>query len=233
MKHIIPTILLSMVLVALPGCISASGPGPETLNTGTADTVISSDTPQRPTPIPAQDAGSFQDGGRATDAVTVTDTSVSTDASSDTGIPLEPDVVPEPDVAPEPDTTQPQDTQEPPECSELCGDANQDGELTLEDIQAFQTLMAKENAAVDSCVFAAADVIQDGQLTKRDLIFLDMLLQQGFGAEFSPGVEGGCEPCTLTCGDVNEDGALGPEDAQLLHAVSGAGCPQSMSILGR
>jgi len=99
----------------------------------------------------------------------------------------------------------------PSMCTGLCGDANQDGVLSVTDLVnagAFQSGDAMPNA----CQLMAADVVMTGAITHADLSLISMLIVGR--------VTGGCEPCARTCGDVNGDGMRDITDQTLTSRIA-------------
>lgn len=100
------------------------------------------------------------------------------------------------------------------QCSEICGDVNQDGLLTVADVGALQELMPGTGITIvmDPCVQNAADTFRDGLFTAADVHQLKGLLS-GIIAD-------ACSPCANGCGDVNGDGDVNNLDVDELVAAA-------------
>ena len=100
------------------------------------------------------------------------------------------------------------------QCSEICGDVDQDGLLTVADVGALQELMpgAGITIVMDPCVQNAADTFRDGLFTAADVHQLNGLLS-GIIAD-------ACSPCANGCGDVNGDGDVNNLDVDELVAAA-------------
>ena len=108
-------------------------------------------------------------------------------------------------------------------CELSCGDANADGDVTVADLTQVADVI-ENDATLSVCQFQAADVKGDGVIDEADL--------QGIMDIINDFSEGACEPCEVACGDLTQDGSVGPADVELLEDVVageeslGAICPR-------
>lgn len=101
-----------------------------------------------------------------------------------------------------------------PECTNLCGDVNQDGSVTAADRVGFDALDTLDEDPL--CARAAADVNGDGSLDDRDARLID-----GFVAgTLDPGL---CGPCGGICGDLDGDGVVTESDKSVVRALEMSG----------
>lgn len=99
----------------------------------------------------------------------------------------------------EPDTN----GEEPEECSEICGDVNQDGQVTSSDLSALQPFIEGSQTPT-ACQQEWADVTGDGAIDLRDRYMVGVLIVGS--------ATGGCTSCEQTCGDVNDNGEINTSD---------------------
>jgi hypothetical protein len=89
-------------------------------------------------------------------------------------------------------------------CTGICGDANQDGDVSVVDALRIQRFwMGLEEPTM--CATIDADTIRDGTFGNADAIIVQQMI---LGR-----VTTSCIPCTLACGDANGDGMLSASDA--------------------
>ena len=176
------------------------------------------DTPAVPTDegTPPEDTPAVPTDAAPTDAVNPPSDAAATDAAnppSDDGPGPKIDVKPVEDVPAQVDIATPQ-PDAGNQCSEICGDVNQDGLLTVADIGALQELMpgAGVTIVMDPCVQNAADTFRDGLITAADHHQLKGLL--------SGIIANACSPCANGCGDVNGDGDINNLDVDELVAAA-------------
>jgi hypothetical protein len=109
-------------------------------------------------------------------------------------------------------------------CSNVCGDADQDGDVDSADVARVWSWVGGDGTSPSGCQLGSADVDRDGSLTARDAEGIDALVD---GA-----ATGGCAaPCTGVCGDANQNGVVNVTDASMLIELSerrGLGRPVSL-----
>ena len=107
----------------------------------------------------------------------------------------------------------------PVTCTDLCGDANNDGVVTSEDAEFLsETILAGGDAG---CAASQADINADGKLNVLDVTAIVAFTNDEVDGLFcsAPVETDEAESCSAICGDVNQDGEVSAEDATLLGAV--------------
>jgi hypothetical protein len=99
------------------------------------------------------------------------------------------------DPAPEDVGTETTVDASPALCTDLCGDADADGDVDADDLALVTDVVG--GADPSSLCLADADILANGVISKADQNLLALLVEDG--------LEGACEPCVLACGDVNGD----------------------------
>jgi hypothetical protein len=100
------------------------------------------------------------------------------------------------------------------DCINRCGDANQDGEISILDASAIVAIANGNNETPTFCEYDAGDINSDGRVSVRDANLISRALVDSVTL---PAADV-CGECTGICGDVNQDGSVALADASLAEA---------------
>ncbi len=95
-------------------------------------------------------------------------------------------------------------------CTNVCGDLTQNGVADVNDIIYLVDVLA-QGLDFSPCELADCDVLVDGKVDVNDAEMMSLKVA-GF-------VVGGCEACTLSCGDLDGDGVIGDADLVALDQL--------------